>query len=694
MDSPHQRTTGTANLAQRETAVPIDILSILGPQGSLARRVPNYEVRPQQLQLAEAVASALNDRAHLVAEAGTGVGKSFAYLVPAILHATESQSDHASDEGGQEETESRSRRIVVSTHTISLQEQLINKDLPLLNAVIPREFTSVLVKGRGNYLSRRRFEMARSRATALLADEESAQLEKMRSWVAATTDGSLSSLPFRPLPAVWEEVSSDNVNCLGRKCQYYDQCFYYRARRRIHGAQILVVNHALFFTDLAVRAESGGFGILPDYDAAILDECHTIESVASSHLGIKVTNGQLQYTLNRLYNPYRERGLFVALEMRRACELVSRAHHLVDQLVFDLDAWMGTEPHTRRVREPEIVPNMLSPTLDQIRSLVENMADASEDASRRQELLGTASRLEALSGNLNAWFKQADDNLVYWLERVPTRRGDLRMEMHAAPIDVSEAIRTRLLQATPSVVMVSATVSTGRSGGFEFFQSRVGATGSRTIQLGSPFDYRRQAELILVDDMPDPSTDRQRYEAMLPKMLQRYLLRTSGRAFVLFTSYALLRKTAAAMQRWFADQNMALYSQADGTPRSQLLEQFKAQPRGALFGTDSFWQGVDVPGEALGNVIITKLPFSVPDHPLLQARLEQIRQSGGNPFRDYQIPEAVIKLRQGFGRLIRTATDQGIVVILDSRIRTKAYGRAFLDALPDCRITHESVRGT
>ncbi len=670
--------------------MPIDIQSILGPRGSIARRLSNYEVRPQQLQLAEAVAGALRDRTHLVAEAGTGVGKSFAYLVPAILFATQDQAAADAGEAGGE-SESRIRRVVISTHTISLQEQLIQKDLPLLNAVIPREFTSVLVKGRGNYLSRRRFELARRRATALLNDEESAQLEKIRQWISRSSDGSLSSLPFRPLPAVWEEVASDNVNCLGRKCPHYDECFYYRARRRVHGAQILVVNHALFFTDLAVRAESG-FGILPDYDAVVLDECHTIESVASAQLGMKITNGQLQYTLNRLYNPYRQRGLFVALEMRRACDLVARAHHLVDQLVFDLDNWMGQGTHSSRVRASGIVPNVLSPALDEIRSLVSRMADSAEDASRRQELLGTADRLESLSRSVDAWLKQSDESLVYWLERAYTRRSDVRLEMHASPVDVSQAIRTRLLQETPSVVMVSATVSTGRSGGFEFFQSRVGAAGCRTIQLGSPFDYRRQAELILVDDMPDPSTDRQRYETMLPEMLKRYLLRTQGRAFVLFTSYALLRKTAATLQRWFAEQHMVLYSQADGAPRSQLLDQFKSQPRGALFGTDSFWQGVDVPGDALGNVIITKLPFSVPDHPLLEARFEQIRQSGGNPFRDYQIPEAVIKLRQGFGRLIRTATDHGIVVILDSRIGTKPYGRSFLEALPDCPVVHESVR--
>ena len=388
--------------------------------------------------MARAVARALRERKHLIAEAGTGVGKSFAYLVPAILFATEDQQDSELQPGDQPPPPA-SRRIVVSTHTISLQEQLISKDLPLLNSVIPREFSSVLVKGRGNYISLRRYETARLRATSLLNDVEFDQLQRMKDWLASTPDGSLSSLPFRPQGSLWDEVASDSNNCLGRRCPTYAKCFYYQARNRVQGAQILVVNHALFFSDLAVR-EAAGFGILPDYDAAILDECHTIENVASDHLGIKVTNGQVEYTLNKLYNPATGKGLLIVLELNRLAEKVHKAHYAIDQLAHELNEWMGQDNAVtaRRVRSKLNIANPLSGMLSELSGTLSGMADQSEDASRRSELIGISSRLDAIAQQINSWLSLGDEGLVYWLERAFTRRDDIRTEMHAAPIDVSQ----------------------------------------------------------------------------------------------------------------------------------------------------------------------------------------------------------------------------------------------------------------
>lgn len=680
---------------------------LLERDGPIAQALgQRYEARAEQLRMADAVQRTMEQRAHLLVEAGTGVGKSFAYLVPALVRAI-----------------CFGEKVVVSTHTIALQEQIIERDLPLLRRVLEPILLALpgsqsplrpsLVKGRGNYLSIRRLELAARRRLKLFGDAASQRsLDAIIDWAYETRDGTLSTLPPLERPAVWDRVQSDSGNCMGRKCPRAAQCFYQNARREMERANLLVTNHALYFSDLALRAQ--GVGFLPRYDHVVLDEAHTVEEVAADHFGCTLTEGRVMHLLGVLLNSRTNKGYLANLELPddRALVAAANAVHEAEEAAraFFGSLWVVAseggpgrgrpagegQPTTLRVREPDVVANELTPAFDELagrlRRLREALPEGAAFEADRYELQAYAARAAEIARLAAVLVDQSLPGCVYWIEAGQSSTGRPRASLCGAPIDVAPILAEHLFGRDFSVCLTSATLATQArpteplahdDQAFAHAIERLGAQGASTLVLGSPFDYPSQARLVVDRRVGVPGRGQDHaYERRLARAIIEHVRGSGGGAFVLFTSHRLLRSMARACREPLARAGIAVLAQEEDGSRASILERFRSEPAAALFGAASFWQGVDVPGQQLRTVIITRLPFDPPDRPLAEARAERLRSAGKDPFRHDALPRAVIRFKQGFGRLIRSSEDRGCVVVLDPRLLTARYGRAFLQAIP------------
>lgn len=700
-----------------------DITKILKPGGPISKKLKGYEDRPQQFDMIHDVCQAFNHNKILAVEAGTGTGKTLAYLLPAIHWSLQNKD-----------------RVVVSTNTINLQEQVIKKDIPFLKTVLEKDFNAVLVKGRGNYACLRKAEELESEFDLLTDEHERDELKQLIGWTKNSKDGSKADLAQIPTPAVWEKIASESETCTRIKCPFFQKCFVNKARRKAARANILVVNHHLLFADLAIRNQMGRGGdsaVLPPYQRIIFDEAHHLEDVASNYFGSRITRGGITRILHRMHR--RHKMVYKGLIHSMRAKLVRKQRKIPDDLYQQLEKqlneelpiavnflvemnsetmeqiyqWVreqsGQEKGEVKIRLIESVRDQLLGEIglreslkDIIRSLrsvaakLKKLVDqiqiaeseAEEDwSSPIVEFLAQAERLMNVADIIEHVLFKVDEDFIKWIEVKQGYRSANIVRLQSSPLEINQMMDNFVYQEFTTVIMTSATLTIESS--FDFFGKRIGLNllspeRFTELMLHSPFDYEKQTIVGIPLDVPDPRHSS--FAGELEKLIFKALTLSDGRAFVLFTSYGLLNMLYKQLDESL--QMLGIVTLKQGTEnRQRLLEHFRRDKTSVLFGTDSFWEGVDVEGDALESVIITKLPFRVPSEPIIEARVEAIERRGGNAFMEYSVPLAVLKLKQGFGRLIRKKTDRGCVLIFDKRVIEKSYGRVFLNSLPKCHLS-------
>lgn len=708
--------------------LPVEEISEIFADGNLLEQnLPQYEYRFQQQTMAEVVSKAFNRQTHLLVEAGTGTGKSLAYLVPSIYWAKKND-----------------QKVVVSTNTINLQEQLINKDIPFLQQVLNFDFKAVLVKGRRNYICLRKLYSLQEIAEQALEAQELDSYLQLVEWVNEAQTGCRSELVFQPDYSVWERVASESDTCLRSNCKYYGECFFIKARLKSIKADVLVVNHHLLFSDIAVRKEEGmdlEVAVLPKYKHVILDEAHNIEKVATSYLGQKITQQGLLKYLRQLHPPETKKGIEgflmeirfkinqvrdqidkdIRLELQRLIDnilqpsvlkAINRTNNFFNTLInFKAEAKPDNLKEDRLRLKSEIIEeegwqtvieeadnlllamNQLSRKLAELHRQIELLSEneLEDQEGLLVELEAKINRGKEMNKVIDGVINESTEDKVDWMETNENSKGEVKCSLNSAPINIADEFQENLLIEMDTIIFTSATLTIDKS--FDYIRDRLGLEEDLVAELrtGDPFDYGQQAILGVPIDLPGPHSQEFTSEAL--KVLKELLLANEGRSLVLFTSYGMLNKFYYKLKPQLEETKINLYRQGEKS-RHLLVKDFKEDVAPVIFGTDSFWEGIDIPGEQLSSVIIVKLPFPVPTDPIVEAKVEELKEEGKNAFQHYMLPRAVIKFKQGFGRLIRSKTDCGSVIVLDKRIINKRYGKAFINSIPrGCEVLTNKYAG-